>query len=53
MKRSESVGKRVNSKNELIGNCDLYREKVLMVVFDQNWSVGMDPGAPWYCRLSS
>ena len=43
----ESIGKRVNSKNELVTNGDLYKEKVFMVVFDYNWSenngVGLGP----------
>ena len=34
----ESVGKRINSKNELISNADLYNERVHMVVFDYNWA---------------
>ena len=40
----ESVGKRINSKTELVTNGDLYREKVFMVVFDSNWSVNNGVG---------
>jgi hypothetical protein len=39
----ESVGKRVNSKKELVSNRDLYREKIFMVVFDMNWSDNNGP----------
>jgi hypothetical protein len=34
----ESIGKRINTKNELISNSDLNSENVFMLIFDQNWS---------------
>jgi hypothetical protein len=38
----ESIGKRINTKAELVTNAQLYSERVHMVVFDYNWALRVD-----------